>query len=99
MESADPGLWGTLLGLVRIRDPGTVGAEFGSTVVGGSWGETLHQKRKPGLQMKRGRRDKVRVASGLERMGESSVSYGARYGCAWPPLEEARKPKRMGLGE
>lgn len=96
MESADPGLWGTLLGLVRIRDPGTVNLEAQLWV---GAGERLHQKRKPGLQIKRGRRDKVRVASGLERMGESSVSYGAKYGCAWPPLEEARKPKRMGLGE
>lgn len=42
-----------------------MGAEL-EAVVGGSWGEMLHQERKPGLQMERGRRSKVRVASGLE---------------------------------
>lgn len=65
-ESAGPGLRGTLLGLVRTRAPGTSGAEFGSTVVGGSWGEMFHQERKPGLQMERGRRNKIMVALGLE---------------------------------
>lgn len=44
------------------------GAEFGSAVVGGSWGMSVYRERKLGLWMKGRQRDEdeVRVALGLE---------------------------------
>jgi hypothetical protein len=85
------GLWDTLLGLVRIRAQGTVGAEFGSTVVGGRAGEKLSTRRgSQGFRWKwegeirswvRGRTGERRVMSmaGFGR-GEEMQEDGGRGG-------------------